>query len=235
MGSYKLAWDEFCSWYLEMIKPEYQKPIDPITIKQAIGHFENILRILHPFMPFVTEEIWHLLKEREENSFIMMDVWPEIQESTFDLEAFDHMKEVVSQIRVIRTKRNIPNKTEIDLQIIEGSKHNGQFDPTIKKLCNLGEVEYVDQKPEGAISFLVNVNEYYIPLEENVDVEAEKKKLEEEINYLKGFLNAVDKKLSNKKFVDNAPDKVVGIEKKKKADAEAKLQLLQDQIASFNN
>ena len=235
MGSYKLAWDEFCSWYLEMIKPEYQKPIDPITLQQAIGHFENILRVLHPFMPFVTEEIWHLLKDRDENSFIMTDIWPEAKDTVFDLNAFDYAKELISQVRAIRTKRNIPNKNGLNLQIIKGNKHNNKFDSIIKKLCNLNEVEYVDGKPDGAVSFLVGVNEYYIPLGENVDAEAEKRKLAEEIKYLQGFLNSVDKKLSNQKFVANAPEKVVEIEKKKKADAEAKLQLLHAQLSSFNN
>lgn len=234
MHSYKLAWDEFCSWYLEMIKPDYQKPIDPLTFQQAIAHFENILRILHAFMPFVTEEIWHLLKERKEGEFLMSDVWPKVEEDEFDLSAFDHVKEVVSQIRAIRTKRNIPNKNNINLQILAANGYDRSFDSILIKLGKLDEIEYVKNKPAGALSFIVNLNEYFIPLEEDIDLEEEKNKLVDEINYLEGFLKGVEKKLSNQRFVENAPSQVVELEKKKKADTEAKLAILKERIGNIN-
>lgn len=235
MGSYKLAWDEFCSWYLEMIKPEYQQPIDSTSMQQAIVHFGNILRVLHPFMPFVTEEIWHLLEDRKEGEFLMIDQWPKGTASSYDLGAFDEVKGIVSNVRAIRTKRNIPNKDHITLQVLEHSKHMARFDPCIIKLCKLDKVEYVATKPEGSTGFMVGVNEYFVPLEDKIDPQAEKAKIMDEINYLSGFLKAVDKKLANRNFVDNAPEKVVEMERKKKSDAEAKLLMLNGQLQMLNN
>jgi len=233
MTIYRLIWDDFCSWYLEMIKPQYTKPIDKITYEKTIDIFEKLMQVLHPFMPFITEEIWHLLKEKTEDESIMVSNMP--LPKTYNkklIKHFDIEQEVINAVRNVRKEKNIPNKEQIKLFVKKNldEKADNTFDSVIKKLCNLTELEYAEEKPEGAISFMVKSTEFYIPLTESLDIETEIKKLENELEYAKGFLNSVMKKLSNKKFVDNAPEKVVEFENMKKADAEGKIKVIEEQL-----
>ncbi len=236
MAVYKLVWDDFCSWYLEMIKPGYQQDIDANTLKSTIGFFEELMRISHPFMPFISEEIWHLLAEREDDNCLMIAEMPvpnKVDEAI--LKEFDYVREVIMGIRKVRMEKNIANKDEIRLLIKknEGEEPKTFFDPVVTKLCKLSELGYTDQKEEGAVSIIIRSTEFYIPLEGSVDVEAEIEKLESELHYAKGFLISVDKKLSNERFVNHAPEQVVEKEKQKKADAEAKIRVIEEQINSL--
>jgi len=236
MAVYRLIWDDFCSWYLEMIKPAYQQPIDKKTYDTTIIYFNQLMKILHPFMPFITEEIWHLIEERAEDDCIMVSMMPEKQKYDKDiLTRFDFAKEVIIAIRNMRKEKNIPLKEKLVLSIKKnlGQEPDLTFDPVVEKLTNLSEIHYVDEKMEGAISFIVKSTEFYVPASESVDTEAEIAKLREELKYTKGFLNAVMKKLGNERFVQNAPEKVVALEQKKKADAEARIKVLEEQIQSL--
>ncbi len=236
MAVYKLVWDDFCSWYLEMIKPGYQQDIDANTLKSTVGFFEELMRISHPFMPFISEEIWHLLAEREDDNCLMIAEMPvpkKVDEAI--LKEFDYVREVIMGIRKVRMEKNIANKDEIRLLIKknEGEEPKTFFDPVVTKLCKLSELGYTDQKEEGAVSIIIRSTEFYIPLEGSVDIEAEIEKLESELHYAKGFLISVDKKLSNERFVNHAPEQVVEKEKQKKADAEAKIRVIEEQINSL--
>ena len=233
MSSYKLVWDDFCSWYLEAIKPAYQAPIDSKTYLSTIEMLETVLKLLHPFMPFITEEIWHLIKEREDD--IIVAQWPVASSvDTSVLQSFNIGAEVISGIRNIRKSKQIPNKEALSLSI----KINGDFDKSIDvliaKMSNLTHIDYVDEKVNGAFSFRVGNNEFFVPLGQSVDVEAELEKLNQELVYTKGFLNSVNKKLSNQRFVDSAPEQVVAMEKKKQSDAQTKINMLENQIKSFS-
>ncbi len=233
MAVYKLVWDDFCSWYLEMIKPAYQQPIDKKTYDQTVAFFDVLMKLVHPFMPFITEEIWHHLVERGEDESIMVSTIPKAK--SFDkkiLQIFDIEEEVVISVRSLRQSKNIPNKESIELYIKKNYEEEPDhtFDSVIKKLCNISEIKYVDKKPEGAVTFIVKSTEFYVPLGSSVDVEAEIKKLEEELNYTKGFLNSVMKKLGNERFVNNAPAAVIEKEQQKKADAESKIKVIEEQI-----
>lgn len=238
MAVYKLIWDEFCSWYLEMIKPAYQQPIDKKTYDSTIEFFEKLMQILHPFMPFITEEIWHLLGERKSFESIMIS---KLQgDLAFDqslLNHFDIEREVINAIRNVRKDKNLPNKNNISLYIKKNNNEipDSTFDNVVKKLTNLEKLEYILEKPENAISFMVKSTEFYIPLSGRIDSEAEIEKLEKELEYTKGFLISVDKKLSNKSFVASAPAQVVEIEQKKKADAESKIQVILEQLKRLRN
>ncbi len=235
MAIYKLAWDDFCSWYLEMIKPAYGSPIDAETLNKAIGHFENVLKLMHPFMPFITEEIWHILNEREEQDCITVSVWPQVGDSNAKLVSdFEKNMEVITNIRTFRAKQNIPNKETVTLQVKANEEIVKALDTVIVKLANTESIIYVDAKPEGAYGFMVGSNEYFIPLAGTIDVEAEKDKLQSELDYTKGFLKSVAKKLSNERFVNNAPEQVVANEKKKQADAEAKIKVLEQQLTELD-
>ncbi|NOR88448.1 MAG: class I tRNA ligase family protein, partial [Bacteroidales bacterium] len=234
MTTYKLIWDDFCSNYLEIIKPPYQKPIDSVTLEQTISIFEKLMKILHPFMPFQTEEIWHLLNERQDDDDIIISEMPTAE--SFDeslLNSFNEASDVINNIRKIRKEKGIPNKNSLQLLYINGDLKNHAFASVICKLGNIETFEKADLKPEASQSFMVKAQEYFIPLSENIDVEAEVKKLEEELKYQNGFLVSVQKKLSNERFVNNAPAKVVDIEKKKQADAEEKIQKIKEMIAGF--
>ncbi len=234
MATYKLIWDDFCSWYLEMIKPGYQKPIDKKTLQHTIELFESLMKILHPFMPFLTEEIWHLLRERDNNNDIMMASWPKRNRIDHKvLEQFGFAKDVIIAIRGIRAGKNIPNKEALDFYIKKNldEKPDVTFDGLVSKLCNLSAIEYVDEKVDNAMSFMVKSTEFYIPVGEVIDIEAEIKKLEDELKYTKGFLISVSKKLSNERFVNNAPAAVVEKEKQKQADAESKISVIEKQIS----
>ena len=231
MATYKLIWDNFCSWYLEMIKPAYQQPIDAYTLEKTIDLFEKLMKMLHPFMPFITEEIWHLLREREAGDDIIVASMPVSQ--TYDeknLKAFERAEQIIIAIRNLRKEKNLPNKETLELKVRQGKGAACKFYPVVMKLGNLSSVETVEDKPEGVMVFTVGAQEFYIPLSENVDVEAEIKKIEEELKYTRGFLTSVEKKLSNERFVNNAPAAVVEKERQKLADAEARIKVLEEQL-----
>ena len=233
MAVYKLFWDEFSSWYLEMIKPAYQQPIDKKSYDATLSFFDSLLKLLHPFMPFITEELWQVISERKDGESIMVERMPEVKayDKAF-LNAFEQAKEVIANIRTIRLQKNIPNKETLVLQVLGG--HDSQFDSVIIKMGNLSAIETVTEKDATAASFLVGTNEYAVPLGNNIDVEAELKKLNEELKYLQGFRKSVMGKLSNEKFVNNAPAAVVDVEKKKLADAESKITSIEETIASLS-
>jgi valyl-tRNA synthetase len=225
---YKLFWDEFSSWYLELVKPGYQQPMDATTYRQTIRYFETLLRLLHPFMPFITEELWQRTEERRDGESIMMAPWPEAGTSDPGLIAdFNVLKAIIAETRTLRQEKNIPNKEPVTL-IVLGKV---AFPEVLVKMCNLAELKFVEEKPEGAIPFLVGTLECYIPLNGSINKEEELRKLTEECVYYKGFLNSVMKKLSNERFVQNAPAQVLENEQKKRADAESKIQTLESQIA----
>ena len=234
MAIYKLVWDDFCSWFLEMIKPAYQQPIDQVTFEKAIEMLENNLKLLHPFMPFLTEEIWQHIAERTPNQALIISEWPKAK--SYDeklISDFDFTIDVISGIRTIRKDKNIPFKDAIDLKVVNNEKSNTYFDSVVCKLGNITSFEYVSDKVEGALSYRVKSNEYFIPITGNIDVEAEIAKLTEELNYTKGFLKSVEAKLSNEKFVNGAPEKVLEMERKKQTDALAKIATIEQSIAGL--
>ncbi|MFY8180708.1 MAG: valine--tRNA ligase [Flavobacterium sp.] len=234
MGIYKLVWDDFCSWFLEMIKPAYQQPIDKATFDKAIEMLENNLKLLHPFMPFLTEEIWQHIADRTPEQALIVSEWPKAK--TYDqklIADFDFAMEVISGIRTIRKDKNIPFKDAIDLKVVNNENASTYFDAVIMKLGNIVALEYVTDKVDGALSYRVKSNEYFIPITGNIDVEAEVAKLTEELNYTKGFLKSVQAKLSNEKFVNGAPEKVLEMERKKEADALAKIATIEQSIAGL--
>ncbi len=231
MSTYKLIWDDFCSWYLEMIKPAYQQPIDKTTYKATIGLFENLLKVLHPFMPFLTEEIWSLIDDRSETECVMLASWPEKKKVDVQiLDAFTQAVEVVTGVRNFRKQKNIPNKEPLGLYV-QGEKD--AMEAVICKLGNINSFEVTSDKVEEAYSFRVGATEYFIPLSGAVNMEEEIAKMKEELDYTKGFLASVMKKLSNEKFVSGAPEKVVAMERKKQADAEAKIKMLEERLATL--
>jgi valyl-tRNA synthetase len=230
MTTYKLVWDDFCSWYLEMVKPAYGSPIDNDTYNKTIEQLEKILKLLHPFMPFLSEEIWHLIDDRKED--VIVSDWPKSTKiNKQNLIDFENTSEVISSIRNFRKQKNIPNKEQISLLVIENENLNKKMDSLICKLGNISNVEYTTDKVDGTFSFRVKSNEYFIPLYGNVDVDAELDKLQKELSYIKGFLKSVNGKLSNERFVNNAPKQVVVNEKKKQFDAKQKIEILEKQIA----
>lgn len=233
MTIYKLIWDDFCSWYLEMIKPAYQQPIDRKTFETTITLLEKLVCILHPFMPFISEEVWHHIRDRKEDDTIMYAVQPHSSDRDPDLIAkFVFAEEVITQIRTIRKEKNIPFKDPIRLFIKKNynEKPDTTLDGVVSKLCNIEALGYTDEKMPDSMSFVIRNTEFYIPITQNIDIPAEIAKLEEELNYTKGFLKSVDTKLSNEKFVSGAPEKVVIAERKKKSDAEERIQVLEEQI-----
>ena len=233
MTIYKLIWDDFCSVYLEIIKPDYQKPINFITYNKTIDFLEDILKLLHPFMPFISEEIWHLINKKEND--IIVSKWPKSNkyDSTL-INEFETTMEIVSGIRNIRKEKNIPKKDPIDLHVIEHNKSKNKFDSVVVKLGNISSFKYIENKVENAFSFMVRSNEYFIPLTDNFDKDAELAKLNKDLNYTEGFLRIVESKLSNKKFVDNAPANLVKKEKNKLVDAKEKIRILKEKINSLN-
>lgn len=229
---YKLFWDEFSSWYLEMIKPAYQKPIDAKTYQETLGFFDSLLRMLHPFMPFITEELWQALSERKEGESIMIASMPKASDVDTDLlSAFEKVKETISGIRTIRLQKNIANKDALDLEVL--GEYNEAYNAVISKMGNITEIKNVSEKNPHAISFLIGITEFAIPMGNNIDVDAEIEKLEAELVYLQGFLNSVMKKLGNEKFVANAKAEVVDAERKKQADAESKIKTIEETIQTL--
>jgi valyl-tRNA synthetase len=234
MAIYKLVWDDFCSWFLEMIKPGYQQPIDRATFDKAIEMLENNLKLLHPFMPFLTEEIWHHIAERTPEQALIVGEWP--TEKSFDAKLiadFDFATEVISGIRTIRKDKNIPFKDAMELKVVNNEKASSYFDSVIQKLGNVSTLAYVSDKVDGALSYRVKSNEYFIPITGNIDLDAEITKLTQELNYIRGFLRSVQGKLSNDKFVAGAPEQVIINERKKEADALAKIATLEQSLASL--
>ena len=233
MGIYKLVWDDFCSWYLEMVKAPMNQPIDAVTYNATVSFFENLMKILHPFMPFITEDIWHLLQERQDGDDIIIAQQPKQQDVDNEiLNQFIFTQDVINNIRKIRAEKNISMKEAIELIVVDKEGNvNKEFDSVIMKLCNVSSVNYVTENPQDAFGFLVKAVEFFIPVTDNIDTEAELKKLEEELKYAQGFLKSVEAKLSNEKFVNGAPAAVVDKERKKKSDAEAKIKVLEQQIA----
>ena len=232
MKSYKLVWDDFCSWYLEMIKPAYGTPIDRETYEATLDIFDRLMRILHPFMPFVTEEIWHTLRDRQENESIMTQHLP--HSVIFDqqmLDDFQQASEIIGGVRNMRNSKGLSPKEALELYV-KGNCPEA-FHGIIIKLANVSKIEMVEEKVDGALSFMVGTTECFVPISLNIDKEAEIKKLQEELQYAEGFLNSVMKKLSNEKFVNGAPEKVVAVERQKKADAESKIEALKAQIAAL--
>lgn len=231
---YKLFWDEFSAWYLEMIKPEYRQPIDGETYRATLHYFDALTRLLHPFMPFITEELWQALYERKEGESIMTALQPgQAPADKGFLAGFETLKEIVAGVRTIRVEKNIPNKDELELHVI--GRHDHQYDSVISKVCRLSSIASVSEKQGGATGFLVGTTEYSIPLAEKMDVEAELEKLKTELSYTEGFLQSVMKKLGNERFVQNAKPQIVEAERKKQADAESKIALLKENIAALSS
>jgi valyl-tRNA synthetase len=229
MTVYKLFWDEFASWYLEIVKPGYRQPVDLKTYNATLEFFDVVLKILHPFMPFITEELWQQLSKRKDGESIMMQPLP--QPENFDenvIKEFETVKEIVAGIRSVRLEKNIPNK-EV-LKLLVNGKDNTNFYSVVKKLGNIESIEKTAEKSPGSVSYMVGTTEYIIPTGNKVDIASEIKKLEEELAYLEGFLASVLKKLNNEKFVANAQPQVVENERKKKADAESKIASLRESI-----
>ncbi len=234
MVTYKLIWDDFCAWYLEIVKPAYQQKTDPITLEQSKEIFEKALKVLHPFMPFISEELWHQLKDRTDKDCAIVAEWP--TETAVDadlLVKFEVAQKIISEVRNLRNAQGMSPRKELDLVVV-GLKNIG-FIEMIQKLAVLPTVTFADEKPAQSKGFIVDGIEYFIPLDETIDLVAEKEKLEKELKYTQGFVVGVSKKLSNERFVSNAPEQVVAIEKKKLADAETKIKALQQQIAELGS
>jgi valyl-tRNA synthetase len=235
MISYKLFWDEFSGWYLEIIKPEYGKPVDRITYKATLNIFDNLLKIIHPFMPFITEEIWQYLEKRKDGESIMISRMPEAKEFNISLtENFERAKETISAVRTIRKEKGIVYKEKLELLVKSGSSdYDNRFSSIISKLCNLSDIRFISEKLENAAAFHIKTTEFYIPLGEKLNKEGELIKLNEELIYTIGFLTSVDRKLDNEKFVQNAPTRVLELERKKKSEAEIKIKSLKERIAEL--
>jgi valyl-tRNA synthetase len=231
MSTYRLVWDDFCSWYLEMVKPNYGQTIDQKTLDKTIDYFETLMKILHPMMPFLTEELWQNVLERKEGESIMYASWPTYDGNTAYLKKGDLVKELISGIRNVRNENEIKPKETIDLFVAGNADNYKEFESIFRKLGNIEVVSYSNDQPEQAKSFMVGTDEFFIPVE--IDVEAEIEALKKDLEYNKGFLTAVDKKLSNDRFVSGAPEAVVAKEQQKKADAEEKIRLIEDQLSKL--
>ena len=234
MTTYKLIWDDFCAWLLEIVKPPYGNPIDIRTYNEVIQLFEDNLKILHPFMPFLSEEIWQHIEKRTPEDALIITSWPELKEANNAIiNDFDYAIGVISGIRTVRKEKNIPNKEALELSLINNDGVASDFDDIIQKLGNLTSLNYVNDKVEGAVSFRVKSNEYFIPFGDAINTEEEIGKLEEELKYIEGFLKSVQKKLANERFVNNAPENVVLMERKKEADALAKIETIKESLAGL--
>jgi valyl-tRNA synthetase len=234
MTTYKLVWDDFCSWYLEMIKPAYLQPIDAITHQKTIEIFEKLLQLLHPFMPFITEEIWHIFGDKKED--IIISNMP--KSKAFDqslINKFEIAQHVITEVRTIRKEKNIPQKDALALFV---KKNNEQpetlFDSVIQKLCNLEKLEYISEKLENASTFIVKSTEFFIPLGDKIDKEAEKIKLLTELKQAENLLRSTQSKLSNERFVSSAPEQVIALERKKQSDAQQKIDVITKQLEQLN-
>jgi valyl-tRNA synthetase len=235
MLTYKLFWDEFSGWYLEIIKPEYQKPVDRITFEATVSIFEKLLKVIHPFMPFITEEIWQLLLKRDDGESIMIARMPEAKKFSKEIIArFELVKETISAIRTVRKNKDIINRDKIRLLILsDKNRYDTEFLPVVSKLCNISEISFVSEKQEETASFIAGTTAYFIPLAGELDIESEISKIQQDLSYNKGFLVNVLKKLENERFVKNAPPNVLELERKKKSDAESKIKSLEEALKSL--
>jgi len=234
MSIYKLIWEDFCAWFLEMIKPTYGTPMDAVTYKEVIAILEDNLKILHPFMPHLTEEVWQLISDRTPEDALVIAKYPKTDVYNEKIiKGFDVASEVISGIRTIRKDKNISFKETIDLSVLNNNNTAKDFDAVITKMCNIAELSYVDASLDGALSFRVQSSEYFVPMAGAIDVEAEILKLKEELKYTEGFLKSVQKKLSNERFVNNAPEQVITSERKKEADALAKIETINASLSSL--
>lgn len=237
MATYKLVWDDFCAWYLEMIKPEFvdgkAKPIDKATYDATIHFFEQILKVMHPWMPFITEEIWHLIKERTDKDCVIVAAWPSEKPLNKQLLAeFEACKEIVAMMRNIRAQKQISPKEKLEL-IEKSDAQHSFFDEVVVKLANLSALKYTKEKVDGAFSFMIKTTEFFVPLANNINVDEERARLTKDLDYSKGFLKSVQAKLANEKFVANAKPEMVENERKKQADAEAKIKAIEEQLAAL--
>ena len=233
MAVYKLFWDEFSSWYLEMIKPAYGQPINKKVYETTIGFFDNLLHLLHPFMPFITEELWqHIIDRKDGESLMVSPISMSTEVDEAFVQQFEVVKEVISNVRSIRLQKNIAQKEALELQVV-GENPVAAFDAVIVKMCNLSAISVVEAKADGAAAFMVGTTEYAVPLGNMIDVEAEIARMEAELKHKEGFLQGVLKKLSNEKFVNNAPAAVIEMERKKQADAESIINSLKESIAAL--
>ncbi len=234
MTLYKLFWDEFSGMYLEMVKPAFGQPIDATTMEATKRFFDALMRMLHPFMPFITEEIWQDLAPRKQEESICVASMPTASEEQPALLArFELAREVISSVRNIRNQKNLPQKEQLTLKVVEDENYPAEFAPVIMKLANLTAIEPTTEKDPTAAAFIVKTTQYFVPLAGMIDTEAEVKKLEEELKYFEGFLRSVMAKLSNERFVQNAPEKVVANERAKQADAEAKIAAIKEQLTAL--
>ena len=232
MCIYKLIWDDFCSVLLEIIKPQYGQPIDEKTHRDLIKIFEKNLIILHPFMPFITEEIWHLIAKRKSEEAIIISSWPEFDTKLpiDTINDFEALQNIISGIRNIRKKYQISFKESLNLSVVNNDNFSKNYDSIIKKICNINDINYVDSEIKDALSFRVESNIYSLPFEKEIDFDEEIKKIKEDLDYQKGFLKSVNSKLENKRFTDNAPDSIVQNEIKKKNDAISKISVLEERL-----
>ncbi|CAN5253911.1 hypothetical protein BH09BAC5_BH09BAC5_06190 [soil metagenome] len=238
MTTYKLVWDDFCAWYLEMIKPEFVDgkalPIDGKTFSATTEFFEKILKVLHPFMPFITEELYHLLSDRKENDAIIVAKWPEVEPNVNSIVAFFELDQIViSTIRTFRNQKNISPKEKIKIFVLKERNIFDRFFPIIEKLANLEKIEMTEMIPENSFSFLAGTTQYFIPQANLVNPEEEKARLKKELEYNQGFLNSVQKKLANEKFVANAKPELIELERRKQSDAESKIKAIEEQLANL--
>ena len=233
---YNFVWDDFCSWYLEMIKPEYEKPIDRYTFNKTVEFFEKNLILLHPFMPFITEEIWHLLKERADGDDIVIAKWPVAKAADESIiEKGEIAKDIISKVREIRNKKNLKQREPLPLFVQNSNKSAyADFQQLIIKLAYLDHFRYTDTEIEDAITFISNKDKFYVTLEQEINVEEEKERLQKELDYAKGFIRSVEGKLKNEKFVNNAPEAVVANEKQKLQDGLDKIKALEEALARLN-
>ena len=237
MSTYKLVWDDFCAWYLELIKPGYQQAIDTATLNSTIALFEKLIIIVHPFMPFISEEIWHLLKERKDGDDIIIASWPKIDVANEEiLKAFPIAAELIGEIRNFRQSKGLSPKEALALSIRSNGSTSALkiFGDAIMKLGNLSEIKSVNEKPENTFPFVIRDLECFIPMSENIDKDAERKKLNDDLTYTHGFLKSVMAKLNNERFVSNAKPEILAAEQKKKSDAEAKIRAIEEALSSLS-
>ena len=231
MVAYKLFWDDFSGWYLEMIKPAYGSPCDAATMAATKKMFESLMLLLHPFMPFVTEEIWQDLAERKEGESICVAAMPKAEKADeVALARFILAQDVVSAVRNVRKQKNLPQKEALELKVVRDENYPAEYEAAIAKMANLSAVTFVTEKNPMDAAFIVKTTQYFVPMGDNIDKEAEIAKLEKDLAYQQGFLATVMKKLSNERFVSSAPAQVVANEQNKKRDAEAKIAAIEEQL-----
>ena len=229
MATYKLVWDDFCSWYLEIVKPGYKQPIDENTLSQTKVFFDTILKMLHPFMPFVSEELWHLISKKDID--LVVSDWPEFRGyDEKELKDFELSMEVISNVRNVRKEQNIASKVKLELFYANDFNRNESHDAVIQKMANLSLFESTEKKINNSNGFIVSGVEFFVPFGDSIDVEAERQKIEQELDYSRGFLTSVQKKLSNERFVNSAPKNIVDMERKKESDALTKIALLEEKL-----